>query len=496
MFKLKSLTNFFFPKLMVDSGGGGGGGPSSSTTQTSNIPEYARPYVETMLGATQKQLFDTKQVTDPSSGQTSTEITGIKGYTPFSTNMNDYFAGFQPLQETAFGAAENMGPASQLGQATGYANEAIQRALGTTYQPTTYGNQFQAPGEYQAGQFNAQQVSAPELQQFQMGPAERIRTQSFTRPGAAESYMSPYMQNVVDVQQREARRASDIAGQAQQAEAVGRGAFGGSRDALMRAERERNLGRQLGDIQATGQQAAYNSAQQQFNAEQNARLQAQQANQQAGLTTGLQNLNALLGVQQLGAGQNLQSQLANQQYGLQAQQLAEQSRQFGAGQGLQAAGLGAQYGQAANQLNEQARQYGAGLGLQGTQAALQGVGQLGQLGQTEFGQAKDVIGLQNQLGTQQQQLEQNKKNQEIQNYATQQQWAMQQLAAMNNMLRGLPLQASSTQSYQAAPSTASQIAGLGLTGYGLSRMAAGGDVKEKTSAGLGAGALKRVLEEM
>lgn len=494
MFKLKSLTNFFFPKLMVDSGGGGGG-PSSSTTQTSNIPEYARPYVETMLGATQKQLFDTTQKTDPTTGQTSTEITGIKGYTPFSTDMNKYFAGFQPLQENAFGAAANMGPAGQLGQATGYANEAIQRALGTTYQPTAYGNQFQAPGEYQAGQFNAQQVSAPELQQFQMGPAERVRTQSFTRPGAAEDFMSPYMQNVVDVQQREARRASDIAGQEQAAQAVGRGAFGGSRDAIMRAERERNLSRQLGDIQATGSQAAYNAAQQQFNAEQNARLQAQQANQQAGLTTGLQNLNALLGIQQLGSGQNLQSQLANQQYGLQAQQLGEQSRQFGAGQGLQAAGLGAQYGQAANQLTEQARQYGAGLGLQGAQAALQGVGQLGQLGQTEFGQAKDVIGLQNQLGTQQQQLEQNKVNQQIQNYATQQQWAMQQLAAMNNMLRGLPMQASSTQSYQAAPSAASQVAGLGLTGYGLSRMAAGGDVKE-TSAGLGAGALKRVMEEM
>jgi len=479
----------------MDSGGGGSSQPTSSTTQTSNIPEYARPYVETMLGATQKQLFDTTQKTDPTTGQTSTEITGIKGYTPFSTNMNDYFAGFQPLQENAFGAAANMGPAGQLGQATGYANEAIQRALGTTYQPTAYGNQFQAPGDYQAGQFNAQQVSAPELQQFQMGPAERVRTQSFTRPGAAEDFMSPYMQNVVDVQQREARRASDIAGQEQAAQAVGRGAFGGSRDALMRAERERNLSRQLGDIQATGSQAAYNAAQQQFNAEQNARLQAQQANQQAGLTTGLQNLNALLGVQQLGAGQNLQSQLANQQYGLQAQQLAEQSRQFGAGQGLQAAGLGAQYGQAANQLNEQAKQYGAGLGLQGAQAALQGVGQLGQLGQTEFGQAKDVIGLQNQLGTQQQQLEQNKVNQQIQNYATQQQWAMQQLAAMNNMLRGLPMQASSTQSYQAAPSAASQVAGLGLTGYGLSKMAAGGDVKE-TSAGLGAGALKRVMEEM
>ena len=39
-------------------GGGGGGQPTSSTTNTSNIPEYAKPYVENMLGATQKQLFN------------------------------------------------------------------------------------------------------------------------------------------------------------------------------------------------------------------------------------------------------------------------------------------------------------------------------------------------------------------------------------------------------------------------------------------------------
>ena len=39
--------------------GGGGGGPTqtTSTVQNTNIPEYAKGYVENMLGATQKQLF-------------------------------------------------------------------------------------------------------------------------------------------------------------------------------------------------------------------------------------------------------------------------------------------------------------------------------------------------------------------------------------------------------------------------------------------------------
>jgi len=78
------------------------------------------------------------------------------------------------------------------------------------------------------------------------------------------SYMSPYMQNVVDIQKREAGRQSDIAGTQQQAQATQAGAFGGGRDAIMRAERERNLGQQMGDIQAKGSQAAYEQAANQF----------------------------------------------------------------------------------------------------------------------------------------------------------------------------------------------------------------------------------------
>jgi hypothetical protein len=78
------------------------------------------------------------------------------------------------------------------------------------------------------------------------------------------SYMNPYMQNVVDIQKRELGRQSAIAGVEQAAGATQRGAFGGSRDALMRSERERNLSQQMGDIQARGSQAAYDSAANQF----------------------------------------------------------------------------------------------------------------------------------------------------------------------------------------------------------------------------------------
>ena len=195
-------------------------------------------------------------------------------------------------------------------------------------------------------------------------------------------------------------------------------------------------------------------------------MQAALANQQAGLTAGQTNLQALLGTQQFGAGQSLQAQLANQQAMQQAQQLREQSRQFGAGQGLQAAGLGAQYGLAAQQLGEQSRQYGAGLGLQGLQTAQQAAGLLGQLAQQRFAEKQGVLGLQSQLGAQQQALEQQRISQAMQDYATAQQYPLMQLGFMSNMLRGLPMQAVNTQQYMAQPSYLTQ--GLGALGAGAS----------------------------
>lgn len=86
----------------------GSSGPSNTTTQTSNIPEYARPYVEQMLGSAQQELFNYEDVTDPVTGQTTKSPTSLKGYTPFSQNVNDYFGGFQPLQQDAFAGAKNL----------------------------------------------------------------------------------------------------------------------------------------------------------------------------------------------------------------------------------------------------------------------------------------------------------------------------------------------------------------------------------------------------
>jgi hypothetical protein len=126
----------------------------------------------------------------------------------------------------------------------------------------------------------------------------------------ADQYMSPYMQSVVDIQKREAQRQSGIQGTQQQAQAAQAGAFGGSRDAIMRAERERNLGQQMGDIQSMGSQAAFQQAQQQYNADQNRAGQSyatlgSQGQNLYGQTTGNINMQNLYGTQQQQQGQNM-----------------------------------------------------------------------------------------------------------------------------------------------------------------------------------------------
>lgn len=384
--------------------------PSSTTTTT--IPDYAKPYVENMLGKTDALASQPSQL--------------------YGQNRQADFTG---LQNKAFESATNMAPTAQGAVATDLATRAGLGALNT---------------QYQGGPFGVNQIQAGPLQTFQMGQAQQVGTQSMTQPGAVEQYMSPYMQNVVDIQQREAQRQADIAGTQRNAQATTAGAFGGARQAIMDAEAARNLATQKGDIQATGQQAAFQTAQQQFNTEQNARMQAQLANQQAGLAGAQQNLNAQLGVQQLGAGQNMQAQLANQQAAVQAQNAAEQSRQ-----------------------------YGAGLGMQGIQTAGQMAGQLGSLGQQQFGQQMDTARLQNQYGAQQQNWQQQALTQQYQDFLDQKNEPYKQVGFMSDMLRGLPL--SNQTVYQPSPSMTNQLVGAGTALYGASKagmFAEGGAIKK------------------
>jgi hypothetical protein len=97
--------------------------------------------------------------------------------------------------------------------------------------------------------------------------APTYASQSFTDPGIAGLYMSPYQQNVTDIAKREAQRDADIAATGLDAGAVSKGAFGGYRHGLVEAEHERNTAQKLGDIQAKGLQSAYEMGMKQFESE-------------------------------------------------------------------------------------------------------------------------------------------------------------------------------------------------------------------------------------
>jgi hypothetical protein len=282
-----------------------------------------------------------------------------------------------------------------------------------------------------------------------------VGTQNFGQD-AANFYMNPYQQNVTDIALREARQQADLQKQAGAMGSIGRGTFGGARQALLQAEGDRNTMRTLGDIQAQGSQQGFQNAQAQFQADQARQLQAQQANQQAGLqaalanqqaglTTGQTNLQALLGVQQLGSGQSLEAQKANQAAGLQAAQLSQQGQQF-------AAGLGKDIGLA-----------GLGVGLDSSKA-------LGAMGTEQ--QNAELARLQAKvaMGDKEQAQKQGETDTDYQNRMSALNYEKQQLQYYSDILRGNAGALGSTAvQYAPAPSAASQIGGLGIAGLGLAK---------------------------
>jgi hypothetical protein len=238
--------------------------PTNQTVTQTSIPEYAKPYVEKMLGKTEALTNS-----------------------PYQTYQGERIAGFTPMQQQAQQGMANLGPAQQLGIGTQLAGMAGLGSLG-------------------AGQNYAMQA---------------------TNPNAMQAYMSPYIQNALDPQMREAARQSSIQGQQNQAQAVQQGAFGGSRSAIVEAERQRNLGQQQADIYGRGMQSAFD--------------QARQA-QQFGATLGLQGMGQAgqmastlgqLGQTQFGQQKDIiqgQASMGQQQQALEQQRLQQQYSDFAA----------------------------------------------------------------------------------------------------------------------------------------------------------------------
>jgi hypothetical protein len=250
---------------------------------------------------------------------------------------------------------------------------------------------------------------------------------SFVGGETATQYMSPYMQQVVDIQKQEAIRDAKQQQLGANLGAARQGTYGGSRQLLAQTERERNLGQQLGQIQAAGSQTAFQQAQQQFNTE--------EQNRQA---AAIQNLNAALGIQTLGTQAGMQGMLANQQQALEARRLAEQSKQFGAQNQIQAFTQAGQMGQT-----------------------------LGNLGTLQQQADLSRLGAQTQAAAQQQALEQQKLDIDYQNFMNRKNYGWEQLGNYSNIMRGVPVTPNQTVTgYGQPPSLMGQITGVGLAALG------------------------------
>lgn len=334
--------------------GGGGGGPSNTTTTSyqTNIPEYLQPYVEKMMNATEAQVYQ---------GNGFRPYKSYADYDKARGGTGETVAGHTPMQA---GAMKNL-------------------------------QNYQLP---QQAQYGSQMVGMSGL--GAMGAGQQYARQA-TDPNATAAYMSPYMQNALAPQMREAARQSAQLGQQNAAKAVQQGAFGGSGSALVEAQRQRDLMQQQSDIYGKGMQSAF-----------------------------------------------------------------EQARQ--------------------------AQQYGADLGLKGYGMGMEGGKALADIGNQQYAQETGLMQQQLAVGKQQQEYEQNRLNQVVQDYATSQQYPFMQLGILSNMIRGQPMQAMTTQSYQAQPSYLQQ--GIGALGM-VNAMQGGKSSKEGGIIKMASGGIASGLNE-
>ena len=259
--------------------------PTSQTVTQTSIPEYARPYVETLLGKQQ--------------------ALGDAPFTAFPGGVDAQVAGFSDLQRQSQSGIAGLQMPGQFGQASNMATQSGTGALGTTGRAAGFGAQGAAAGQAYG--------------------------QNARDPAAVQEFMNPYLRATLDPalqlqQQQFGQLNAQNQGQATQA-----GAFGGGRQAVMQGLNQQN--QMLAQNQLVG--GAYNQA---FNtANQNMQEAGRQGMagaglglqgigaEQAGFTgAGQQAVNlANIGNQSLGAEQNI---LASQGAAGAQQQAQEQAR--------------------------------------------------------------------------------------------------------------------------------------------------------------------------
>lgn len=218
--------------------GKGSSAPTSSNVTQTNLPEYVRPQFERLLSRAESQSITPYQ---PFQGQRIAQP-GTDINMAYDMTRNVATSGVPGLPQATGAVAGNIGQGQQIAQGA---------------------------------------------DPYQFDP-----TQTFTGENVSQ-YMSPYMQQVLDVQKDQARRQFAEQGAGRAAEAVQAGAFGGSRQGVQEAIAERELLNRMADIQATGQQRAFESAQDAFGADRSAMFAREQAQAGEDQTARAQQLQAL-----------------------------------------------------------------------------------------------------------------------------------------------------------------------------------------------------------
>ena len=109
----------------------------------------------------------------------------------------------------------------------------------------------------------------------------------------ANKYMNPYLQASLDPQLAELRRQSQIASMADAAKLTQGGAYGGSRQAILMGEQNRNLLDKTNALVSSGYNNAFDKAMAQFNTEQGRGLDVQKAQEAANQASAQFGLNTL-----------------------------------------------------------------------------------------------------------------------------------------------------------------------------------------------------------
>ena len=158
----------------------------STTTVAGDIPAILEPFY---LGTASK----------PGLLERATQAIYPGGKTGFAA----YEQMMQPVAQAGLAGAGQIAPMSQFQQQVG--QRITQQQL-----PGAFGSAYQAGAGAQAGLqgllgTQAESVAAPQLTQFQLGAPQQFGLEQ------AQQYMSPYIQSVIDAQQRNAIQAAQQA---------------------------------------------------------------------------------------------------------------------------------------------------------------------------------------------------------------------------------------------------------------------------------------------